>query len=313
MMDDRARACGHEGASMRGPGPQVITVASGKGGVGKSCVVANLGVYFARQGLRVLLVDGDFGLANLDIMLGVTGGSSSERADAATLEEVLSGEAQMQEVIIGIEPNLWLLPSSSGLLSGRKLGSGSKDRLLSLLETCPWEMDVILLDAGAGISDSVLSLHSPAHHSLVVLTPEPTSLADAYGLIKLLRRDSHVSRFGIVVNQVTDGREAQGVYQKLKDIAARFLDVQLEYMGHVNRDEKIIRSVMKRKTLLDFDREAPAAKCLELLGKRIMSGRLDCTEAETKAGLSRFQDETANAAPGNTAGFWRTLFGEVRV
>ncbi len=285
--------------------PQVLTVASGKGGVGKSCLVANLGTRLARQGLRVLIVDGDFGLANLDLLFGVQ--------VEATLENVLQGHAPIQDALVGIEPNLWLLPSASGLMSARGWGLPDRERLLRMLEQCPWEMDIILIDAGAGIHDSVLELHSPAYRSLLVLTPEPTSLADAYALVKCLRRSMQVSRFEVVVNQASDGREAQATFQKLKDIASRFLDVELVYLGHLSRDEKIIQSVMKRKILLDLDGECAAAKCIDLIAKRLVSSLPEKVMNETAgAGLSRFMDDPAQVVPGNSAKFFfRTLLGEV--
>jgi flagellar biosynthesis protein FlhG len=306
---------------------RVMTVASGKGGVGKSCVSANLGAALARSGLRVLLVDGDFGLANLDILLGVQ--------PAATLEQVLKGEARIQDAIVGVEPNLWLLPAGSGLLDYRDAPTEVKGRLMSLFERFPWEMDLVLLDAGAGIQENVLSLHNPVFESTVVLTPEPTSLTDAYGLVKLLRREIGVTRVSVIVNQVTDAREGRQVFQNLKEVAARFIDVEFDFLGHIQKDEKITQAVMKRKILLDLDPGAPSAQCLELIAKRVRLKRGDESleanslpaarmaiqrrVADVGFGLverpltsGRFQDEPARGAPGNTAGFWRTLFGEVK-
>jgi flagellar biosynthesis protein FlhG len=295
--------------------PRVFTVASGKGGVGKSCIVANLGTLLARQGFKVLLVDCDFGLANLDIILNVQA--------AATLEQVLQGSATLQEAVVGVEPNLWLIPSVSGVVDGlmdfRGADSSTRDRLAGIFEQFPWEMDFILMDVGAGIHANVLSLHHSSFESTIVITPEPTSLTDAYGLIKLLKRQVGIRRAGIIVNQVTDGREANRVFQKLNDVANRFMDVQLEYIGHWEKDEKITQAVLKRKTLIDLDEGALSVPSLQLLAKRIQSSNqnLESTRQGPISGAAplrtgRFMDEPARVAPGNTARFWRTLLGEVK-
>ena len=286
----------------------VFTIASGKGGVGKTVLTANLGAKLAREGHRVLLVDGDLGLANLDIILGAQA--------FATLEDVLDGRAQLHEAILGIEPNLWLIPAGSGLMDLRESGPRMRAKLAKLLENCPWDLDMILMDVGAGIQQNVLSLHHPSYESVVILTPEPTSLTDGYSLIKLLRNKVGIDRVHVIVNQVADGKEAQATFHRLKDVAARFVNVQLDYLGHVNRDEKITQSVMKRKILLDLDSEAPSLPCFELLSKRFKSvcaDRAGNHVAQARAlTWSRFKDEPVHRAPGNTAKFWQTLLGEVK-
>jgi flagellar biosynthesis protein FlhG len=321
------------GPTRKPRGPRILTVASGKGGVGKTSLVANLGTLLARQGLRVLLVDGDLGLANLDIVLGVQ--------PRATLEQVLGGEAELREALVGIEAGLWCLPAASGLLEARLADEETRRRLIGFFEVCPWEMDLILVDAGAGIQDNVLSLHGPLHESVVILTPEPTSMTDAYGLIKCLRRRMGVEDVTVVVNQVTDAREAQGTFAKLNEVAGRFLDVELAYAGHCPMDENFRRAVMKRRLLVDLNPGTPSVRCLELLAKRLgsgssktsqedlgklsgrtvekaMSGAQQATDGRTAApprGLfsprteSRFKEELAGETPtvGNTAGFFRTL------
>lgn len=316
LMQARDRQA--EAEAVAGPSARVITVASGKGGVGKSCLVANLGALLARQGLRVLLVDGDLGLANLDILLGLP------REHRATLEQVLDGKARIQDAIVGVEPNLWLIPAGSGLNELRQSGPETRLRLMRVLEASPWEMDVILIDAGAGIGHGVLSLQSPSFESVVVATPEPTAIADAYALIKMARIQAGVLRFGLVVNQVTDARQGLAVHQRLKEVAARFLangDVHVDYIGHWSRDEKITQSVMKRKILLDLDDGAPSRACLELLAKRISAGgqaargrgdgpRPGPPGAQGLQGLHGLQG--LQKGPGNTARFWRTLLGEVK-
>ena len=300
----------------QGPGARVVTIASGKGGVGKSVLAANLGGLLARSGLKVLLVDGDTGLANLDIMLGLP------QEQRATLDQVIDGDARIQDAIVGVEPNLWLIPASSGLLELRQSGPESRMRLLEIFKDCPWEMDVIIVDAGAGIGQGVLSLHHPSFESMVVLTPDPTSLTDAYSLIKLARKHAGVRRFSVTVNQVTDGRHGLSMFQKLKEVAARFTDAQLEYLGHCPRDEKITMSVLKRKILIDLDEAAPSVACLELIAKRITAKLKSNPVSEVGsrprqgdhgliAAADRFQDEPILGVPGNTAKFWRTLLGEV--
>lgn len=286
----------------RGPSREtsvpVLTFSSGKGGVGKSCITANLGTLLARSGLRVLLVDGDFGLANLDMLLGVSSG--------VTLEEVLDGKARIQDAIIGIEPNLWLLPASAGLLEARDYDSDLRERMIRLFDEFPWEMDLVLVDVGAGIQSNVLSLHSPAFRTCVVLSPDPTSLTDAYGLIKLLRKHCGITQVSVVVNQVTDGKEARLVFQRLRDVAARFIDVQIDYLGHWERDEKIVRAVMKRKTLLDWDQEARSLPSLELLAKQVRSrfiAEAVKAQAEAGAGFVRVDQGEDSYSPG----FWRML------
>lgn len=273
-------------------GPRVLTVSSGKGGVGKSCLVANLGATLARSGQRVLLVDGDAGLANLDILMGLP-----SDAGRATLEQVLEGSARLQDAIVGVEPNLWLIPSRSGWMDYRTpdsaRGAAARARLATLLDDNPWEMDLVLIDVGAGIGEDVLSMHHPSFETVVIVTPEPTSFADGYALIKMIRRERGICRVRVLVNQVTDGREGQRIFQKLKDVASQFSDVQLEYLGHWERDEKVPRSVMKRKILLDLDEAASSLPSLDLIAKRVV------TVAAEKSGHVSLRREAA--------GFWNIL------
>lgn len=247
-----------------------------------------------------MLVDGDFGLANLDILLGVQPG--------ATLEQVLAGEASLQDAIVGVEPNLWLVPAASGLLEMKNAPESTRDRLASLFDQCPWEMDLILVDVGAGIQPNVLSLHSPVFRSLVMLTPEPTALMDAYGLIKLLNRHTAVSEFHIVVNQVTGEREARQVFQKFKDVADRFIDVRMEYLGCWNRDEKVKQAVMNRKILLDYESEADSISSLRSLAINLQT-KFVAEYLETRDSTDLTDTLGSSLVVGNTKRFWKTLFG----
>ena len=175
------------------------------------------------------------------------------------------------------------------------------------------------MDAGAGIQENVLSLHHPSFESLVVLTPDPTSLTDGYSLIKLLRNQAGVRRFSVAVNQVTDGRHGLSVFQKLKEVAGWFTDAELEYMGHCPRDEKIMMSVLKRKILLDLDEGAPSVACLELIAKRIsrqmqadFSARSDKRVRQSFMGEPVFADGTnPESVSGRTGARGAREHGEV--
>lgn len=274
--------------------PRVVTFSSGKGGVGKSCLAANLAALNARAGLRTLLVDGDFGLASLDIMLGVQAG--------ATFEQVLDGCARPQDAVVGVERNLWLLPASSGLLALQSASLDTRERLANLFSNLPWDIDLVFVDVGAGIQSNVLAMHSPLFASAIVVTPEPTSITDAYGLIKLLRKHALVTRAGVVVNRVTDAAQARTVFKKLKEVADRFLDVELDLLGHCLQDENFGHSVMNRRILLDWNEGSRAVPALQLLAKRMRATGPD-TDFQTAI---EFQDET------DTAGFFRTLLGGVK-
>lgn len=304
-----------------GRGPKILTIASGKGGVGKSCFCAHIGTLLARSGYRVLLIDGDFGLANLDILLNV----QVNMEPIATFEQVMQGSATIQQAVVGIEPGLWLIPATSGLMDFKQADRATRENLIRVFDQCPWEMDFIILDAGAGIQENVLSLHDSDFESIIMLTPEPTALADAYGLIKLLRRQVGIKRANVIVNRVTDGREGTQAFQKLKEVAARFIDVQLDYLGHWQKDEKVTESVMKRKILLDLYPGAQSVPSLQLLAKRFQAKFIDGADdkslpSHARGGsvsasslrTGRFKDEPAHQAPGNTAGFFRTLLGEVK-
>ncbi|MCM2277221.1 MAG: hypothetical protein NDJ89_04040 [Oligoflexia bacterium] len=287
LMRDRAGLAEEARAAPRAA--RVMTVSSGRSGVGRSSLVANVGALLARAGARVLLVDGDVERAGLD--------GHFEARHRATIGAVLEGRAGLDEALVALEPNLWLLPASSGVLEAK-----GDARVSALFEACPWEMDLVLVDSGAGTRESVLRFHGPFHDSVVVVTPEPAAIAEAYGLLKLLRGHSGVRRAEVIVNRVTHEPEARLVFEKLKEVVDRFLGLELEYAGHCGYDENFTRAVMNRKILLDLNPGAPALPALELVSRRFRS----------RLSLNRIQDGPGQGKPGNTARFWRTLLGEVK-
>jgi flagellar biosynthesis protein FlhG len=236
---------------------RVISVTSGKGGVGKSSVVANLAMTLSRRGQKVLLLDGDFGLANLDILLDLrTRGS---------IHEVLEGEKEPEDILARVAPNVDIIPASSGVLSMTQLGLEQKARLMEILQEIERNYDVLLIDTGAGISEDVTWLNSSAGEIIVVATPEPTSIADAYALIKVLNQKHKIKDFRLLVNQARSDAEALRVYQRITGVTDRFLHVSVDYVGHVLWDEHWTQAIRKRKPIVSAYPYSVAAKNFESL------------------------------------------------
>jgi len=232
--------------------PRVISVTSGKGGVGKSSVVANLAMTLAEKGERVLLLDGDFGLANLDIMFDLKA--------RGTIHDVLSGERAPRDILARVAPNVDIIPASSGVMEMTQLGDEKKSQLLDILQSLENAYDVLLIDTGAGINDDVTWLNSSAGEVIVVATPEPTSVADAYALMKVLHQKHKLKEFQFLVNQARSEAEALRVYQQITNVADRFLNVKIDYLGHVLWDELCTYAVRQRKPIVSAYPSSNAAK-----------------------------------------------------
>lgn len=247
----------------RGPGrsARVIAITSGKGGVGKTNIVANLGFALARQGQRVLVLDADLGLGNLDVLLGI--------APRYNLSHVLGGEREMAEILVEGPGGMRILPAGSGLQDLTRLDSFQRQRLAASLDRLVQEADVMLIDTAAGISADVMYFNVSANDIVVVVSPEPTAITDAYALMKVLSLRYAERRFNLLVNMVQDEDEAREVFRQLKLVADRFLEVDLVFAGHVLHDPLVSRSVMRQKIAGDLYPEAPASRCFETLGRRL--------------------------------------------
>jgi flagellar biosynthesis protein FlhG len=236
---------------------KVISVTSGKGGVGKSSVTSNLALGLAAKGARVLLIDGDFGLANLDIMFDLR----SHR----TVDEVLRGEVTIREVVVTVADGVDVLPASSGLHGMTSLRMEDKVRYLDAITELELDYDYFLIDTGAGISDEVTWLNSRADEIVLVATPEPTSLADAYALIKVMSQKHKIKRYRLLVNQVKSEAEALRVFQHLTGVTDRFLNVTVDFFGFVLWDDLWTHSIRQRKPILSaFPGSQSAKRFLEL-------------------------------------------------
>lgn len=241
--------------------PHVITVTSGKGGVGKTNFTANLGWMLRQFRRRVMILDADLGLANIDIILGLS--------PDFNISHVLSGEKQLEEILTKGPAGLKILPASSGISSVTDLTEAQKIRLLEQLESLQEEFDFVLIDTGAGISKNVIYFNLAAQTMIVVVTPEPTSMTDAYALIKVLSREYHQTRFTIMINEVTSDAEGLEVFTKLARVTDRFLNVSLDYLGCMVHDVALREAVRMQKPFCEVFPEAPASRCMRKIARQV--------------------------------------------
>lgn len=241
---------------------RTIAVSSGKGGVGKSNVVVNLALALDRLGQRVLILDADLGLANVDVLLGL--------APSFNISHVLDGSKRFEEVLVPGPGSVRVMPASSGVQELTRLSDDQKLLLVDLLDELESDVDVLLIDTGAGISDTVLYFNLAAQEKVVVVTPEPTSLTDAYAFIKVMYTKHGERSFKIVTNNVADEREGRMVFGKISRVADHFLDgLSLDFLGWIPRDPSIPESVRRQQALLAAFPGAPAAKAFMDIAKRI--------------------------------------------
>lgn len=243
-------------------GIRVIAVTSGKGGVGKSNVVANLAMALAAQGKRILIIDADLGVGNMDVLLGLS--------PQYNLNHVLSGEKMLSEIIIDVAPNIKLIPAGSGVQEYTSLGQHEKMKLLDELDMLDEAFDIMFIDTEAGISENVTYFTVAAQEILVVVTPEPTSITDAYALVKLLATRYSEHHFKVLVNMARDSEDALEVFRKLANVAGRFLDISLDYLGCVVRDDRLIDAVKKQKAVFELHSDSDASNCFATLASRIL-------------------------------------------
>lgn len=217
---------------------QVVAVTSGKGGVGKTNVSINLAVALANRDRRVMLMDADLGLANVDIMLGLQ--------PRQNLSHVLDGSCSLQDVIIHGPSDIMIVPASSGIQHMASLSEQEIAGLIHAFSDFRNGLDTLVIDTAAGISDHVLSFSRAANEVLVVVCDEPASITDAYALIKVLHREQRVSKFRILANMVQSQNQGRELYEKLLKVANRFLDVTLDYIGMIPNDEYLRKAVQRR-------------------------------------------------------------------
>ncbi|WKZ31850.1 MAG: MinD/ParA family protein [Thermodesulfobacteriota bacterium] len=256
---------------------RVISVSSGKGGVGKTNSVVNLAIAFTRMGKRVLLLDADLGLGNLDVLLGL--------APRYNIGHLLRGERNIKEVLADGPGGIKILPASSGVQELTSLSAEERLALASHLETLESEFDVMIIDTGAGISDNVLFFNMAAQEIMVVVTPEPTSITDAYALMKVLLHKHGERRFKLLVNEARNRKEGIEVYRKISLAAERFLSISVEYVGCVLLDENVQKSVARQKAVMELFPGSKACQCYEEIAREISEAP---AEGALKGGMQFF-------------------------
>lgn len=254
-------------AGIRGKSPAsknkicVISVTSGKGGVGKTNITANLAYLLSKMRKKTLILDADCGLANIDLILGLT--------PQYNLYNVLKGEKTLKETIINGPGGIKILPSSSGVQEMSSLSIEQKLVLQGELNNLHSRPDFMLIDTSAGINENVMYFNMISGKIIVVVTPEPTSMTDAYALIKLLHQRHAKKRFSLLVNQVKSQEEAKEVFLRMAQATNHFLNLAIEHLGYVSYDENLIKAVKHQKLLAELYPDSPAIKCLQSVAEKI--------------------------------------------
>lgn len=260
MIDDQASSLRRMNKSKQ---VKVIAVTGGKGGVGKTNLTLNTAIACAQQGKKVMILDADLGLANVDVMLGLR----VER----NLSHVLNGECTLDEILVTGPYGIKIAPATSGTKSMTELSNQEHAGLIRAFGELRTPIDMLFIDTAAGISDMVVSFSRAAQDVMLVVCDEPTSLTDAYALIKILNKDHGVFKFKVVANMVRSEREGQELFSKLSKVTGRFLDVALELSAVVPFDENIRKAVRKQSAIIDAYPSSDASKAITKLANEMVT------------------------------------------
>ncbi len=269
-------------AAYRTP-PRVMAITSGKGGVGKTNIVTNLAYALARKGKKVLVLDADLNLANVDVLLGLT--------PQFNLHHVFTGEKRLRDILVDAPGGFQILPASSGIMEMAELSEEQKLYFLEEIADLGHAIDIMLIDTAAGINNTVIYFTLAAQERVIVLTPEPTSLTDAYAMVKVLSSQHGVKRFRILVNSAQTEKEALAVYRQLTLVADRFLDsLSMDYMGFIPYDAKLPQSVRAQRLVTDLSPRSTVSGKFFALADQIL------------------REKATNLSDGNIKFFWQGLF-----
>lgn len=262
-----------------------LSITSGKGGVGKTFLVSNLAYSLALRGKRVLIFDGDLGLSNVDLHFGTRIQSN--------LLEVINKEKTVSEVVHSLAPNIDLISGGSGIMELARLNSFQRRFVMDSMGQINRQYDYLLIDTATGISDQVLELNSAAQQICVMITPDPSSFADAYALIKILYTEKKEKRFSIVCNMVRDDMEGIQLFNKFSDVAQRFLLVALDYWGAIPTEAQVKKSILSQRLIMKHEPQAVVSQALMNVSNKLEQS---FNSNERKSGLQFFWEQVVGVA-----------------
>jgi flagellar biosynthesis protein FlhG len=256
---------------------RVYAITSGKGGVGKTAVTANIAVALAQLGKKILILDADLGLANIDVVFGLS--------PKYNLNHFFSGAQELSSILVEGPSGVKILPAGSGVQNFTRLNSQQKQKLLDGLDLMHNDFDFVLIDTEAGISENVTYFNTAAQEILVVTTPDPTAITDAYALMKLLSTQYHEKRFNLVVNMVQTDQEALDVYRKLTMVSNRYLDISIDFLGSIPADRQMIDAIRKQKVIIELYPTSRITTAFIQLANTLCLEEFNC---EPKGGIQFF-------------------------
>ncbi len=251
-------------------GLKVVSITSGKGGVGKTNITINLAIALARRGERVVVLDADLGLANIDVLLGLY--------PKYNLGHLINGKANIEDVMITGPEGVRIIPGASGVKELADLSDKERMDFISRLDRIDYEADIMLIDTGAGLSKNVMDFLKASDEVIVVTTPEPTAITDAYALMKLLYQIAEYPKIKLLVNQVKGEQEAKRVAEQLSMVVKRFLNASFEELGYVLTDPAVNRAVFAQKPFILAYPNSYASYCVKMIADRL------CEEGESRSG-----------------------------
>lgn len=246
---------------------KTIAITSGKGGVGKSTITANLALALAQMGKKVMVLDADLGLGNIDVLFDLR--------PQYTLEHVVKGERTLREIVLEGPRGIAVIPAPSGVEEMVALDEGQRLLLLEEFRSVTEGVDVFLIDTAPGISSNVIFFNLAASQVIVVVSPDPCSLIDSYALMKVMALSHSKRHFGILVNSTRDEREAQRIYERLDTLASRFLGATLDYVGHIPADPKVGLSARQKRLFLEAYPDSKASRALLQIAQRVSEATLE--------------------------------------